>query len=160
MSKKASHLRRPLWKKLTISAAICLAASMLLYLICDLSFLAFFDWNMKSGWLDMEHPIWDTLVWMQTGPAKIAISVWQALSLLLIWEYTRGRTDLSRKGFAMCWLVQLIPVIASVLIYFVVNRSGMLAVALSIVASPVLEMPIVLVLMLLTRRAQKAQADA
>ncbi len=150
--KTTNTVPRPLWKKLTLAAMICLAAAMLLYLICNLLFLVFFDWNIESGWLDMEHPIWSTLVWMQIGPAKIAVSVWQALFFLLIWEYTRGRTDLTRKGFALCWLVQLAPIAASVLIYFVVNRSGMLLTALSIILGPLLEILIVLILMLLFRK--------
>lgn len=133
---------RPLWKKLALIATICFGATLLLYLLCDLLF-------PTSSSQTASAELW---TWAQTGPAQLSATVWEILSLLLLWEYTCGRTNLSRKGFALYWLIHLAIVALAAMIYLVANRLDILFLSLAILAGPAITLVIALVLMLLFRK--------
>lgn len=150
--KTTNSVPRPLWKTLALAAGISLAAGILLYLILDLAFLRFFDWNSEMQLLDMESPLWNFLVWMQSGPAKIALYVWQLVNTLLLWDRMEGHIDLSGKNYGGYWLVQLGALVAASLVYLVVNREGMLITSMLMVLGDGIELAISYVLMLLLKR--------
>lgn len=147
--KTTNSAPRPLWKKIALAASISLAAGILLYLIFDLAFLRFFDWNSEKQLLDMENSLWNFLVWMQSGPAKIALYLWQLVNTLLLWDRMEGHIDLRGKNYGRYWLAQLGALVAASLVYLVVNREGMLITSMLMVLGDGIELAISYVLMLL-----------
>ncbi len=97
---------RPLWKKLALTAVICLVAALLVDIPGKMIFRVFFQSDAARA-LDTDSFIWSFMTWVRNGPPLLLMALWQLLNILLMWEFFRHHTDLSWKGYGLYWLVQL-----------------------------------------------------
>lgn len=122
----------PCWKKLALAGSCVLALSLLLCFGLRLALRHDYDTALAVG----SH-------------------LWMLLNLLLLWEYTGGRTALDGRGLARYALLQVGIAVVCTLPFCLLGQSGTCLPALLQPAGALLQLLIAFGLMLLCRRTGK-----